>query len=78
MREKKTKLWKWITFFVMLFILVAGYVVLALQVSGDKQKEVCIEVDNAVDREETVGVEMHIVKSWDDKRKYGWEQRRPV
>lgn len=71
MREKKTKLWKWIPFFVMLFILVAGYVVLALQVSGDKQKEVCIEVDNAVNSDAEISVEMSITKSWDDKRKYG-------
>ena len=71
MREKKTKLWKWIPFFVMLFILAAGYVVLALQVSGDKQKEVCIEVDNAVDSNTEISVEMSISKSWDDKRKYG-------
>ena len=71
MREKKTKLWKWIPFFVMLFILAAGYVVLALQVSGDKQKEVCIEVDNAVNSDAEISVEMSITKSWDDKRKYG-------
>ncbi len=71
MREKKTKLWKWIPFFVMLFILVAGYVILALQVSGDKQKEVCIEVDNAVNSDAEISVEMSITKSWDDKRKYG-------
>lgn len=71
MREKKTKLWKWIPFFVMLFILVAGYVVLALQISGDKQKEVCIEVDNAVNSDAEISVEMSITKSWDDKRKYG-------
>ena len=71
MREKKTKLWKWIPFFIMLFILVAGYVVLALQISGDKQKEVCIEVDNAVNSDAEIGVEMSITKSWDDKRKYG-------
>ncbi len=71
MREKKTKLWKWIPFFVMLFILAAGYVVLALQVSGDKQKEVCIEVDNAVNSDAEISVEISITKSWDDKRKYG-------
>lgn len=71
MREKKVKLLKWIPFFTMLVILIAGYTVLALQVSGDKNKEVSIEVDNAVDGEEKIDVEMHIVKSWDDKRKYG-------
>lgn len=71
MREKKTELWKWIPFFIMLFILVAGYVVLALQISGDKQKEVCIEVDNAVNSDAEISVEMSITKSWDDKRKYG-------
>ena len=57
----------------MLAILIAGYTILIFQISKDKNREVCIEVDNAVDREETVGVEMHIVKSWDDKRKYGWD-----
>ena len=71
MREKKTKLWKWIPFFVMLFILAAGYVVLALQVSGDKQKEVCIEVDHAVHSDAALSVEMSITTSWDDKRQYG-------
>ena len=71
MREKKTKLWKWIPFFVMLFILVAGYVVLALQISGDKQKEISIEIDNAVNSDTEIDVEMSISKSWDDKRKYG-------
>ena len=73
MREKKAKLLKWIPFFTMLAILIAGYTILIFQISKDKNREVCIEVDNAVDREETVGVEMHIVKSWDDKRKYGWD-----
>lgn len=71
MREKKAKLLKWIPFFTMLAILLAGYTILIFQISKDKNREVCIEVDNAVDRDETVGVEMHIVKSWDDKRKYG-------
>ena len=63
MREKKAKLLKWIPFFTMLAILIAGYTILIFQISKDKNREVCIEVDNAVDREETVGVEMHIVKT---------------
>lgn len=71
MREKKVKLIKWIPFVGMFLLLAAGYLVLALQVSGEKDREVCIEVDNAVENDAEVGVEMSITKSWDDKRKYG-------